>query len=57
MFICIMYSSGCVLAFFSNDRIKDTVKSYETIPVKAIRESEKYFRETLNVSKNLGSKY
>ncbi|XP_046851503.1 prominin-1-like isoform X2 [Xenia sp. Carnegie-2017] len=50
--ITLLMFTGCVLAFFSNDRIKDTIKSYETIPVKAIRESEKYFRETLHIVDN-----
>ena len=38
------------MAFVSNDRITDTVESYKTTPVRAIRDTEKYLNETLKVS-------
>ena len=38
------------MAFVSNDRITDTVESYKTTPVRAIRDTEKYLNETLEVS-------
>ena len=38
------------MAFVSNDRITDTVESGKPTAVRAIRDIEKYFNETLNVS-------
>jgi predicted small secreted protein len=48
--LCCIFSAGCLMAFVSNDRITDTVESYKTTPVRAIRDAEQYFNETLNVS-------
>ena len=38
------------MAFVANDRISDTVKSYEETPIRAIRDAEQYFNQTLQVS-------
>jgi hypothetical protein len=48
--LCCIFSAGCLMAFVSNDRITDTVESYKTTPVRAIRDAEQYFNETLKVS-------
>lgn len=47
-----LFSVGCLMAFVANDRITDTVKSYEETPIRAIRDTEKYFNETLHVSRD-----
>ena len=44
------FSVGCLMAFVANDRITDTVQSYKETPIRAIRDTEQYFNETLHVS-------
>ena len=55
-FLCCFFSVGCLLAFVSNDRITDTVESYKTTPIKAIRDAEQYFNQTVNVSGIMSNK-
>ena len=46
-----LISTGCLLAFVSNDRITDTVDSFQSTPIAVLDTADDYFNQTLHVSR------